>query len=108
MTMMRMRMIKLAAIAVSGVLGGLAGNWLSSPARAQTVVPPITIVAPALTHTSCNVTVGATSFCFASDGLWQSINGAAFVQLGVAAPAGVISVNGKTGVVVLSATTTVN
>lgn len=101
-------MRKLSAIAVVVMLAAFVGNWLGSMAHAQTVVPPITIVAPALTHTSCNVTVGATSFCFASDGLWQSINGAAFVQLGVAAPAGVISVNGKTGVVVLSATTTVN
>jgi hypothetical protein len=74
------------------------------------------------------VTPAVTTFCFASDGAWQSINGAAFTQLGAAtlvvtsfngrtgavmpvasdypfpAPP-VTSVNGKTGVVVISAST---
>ena len=85
-------------------------------------------------HTACTVTAGQTNFCFATDGFWQSINGAAYTQLGVGAtgpagpagpagaagatgpagpqgPAGtsggVASVNGKTGVVILTATTTV-
>lgn len=57
-------------------------GWVLGIARAQSVVPPITILAPSLTHTSCVVTTGTTSFCFASDGLWQSINGGAFTQLG--------------------------
>jgi hypothetical protein len=58
-------------------------------------------------HTLCTVTPATTQYCFASDGLWMSLNGAAYVQLGAVAPVGVVSVNGKTGVVVLGATTTV-
>lgn len=69
----------------------------------------------AATHTSCTVATGITQFCFASDGLWQSISGGAYTQIGTPA-AGVtsISVNGgtaQTGAVALTipskATTTV-
>jgi len=68
--------------------------------KAQTVVPPITIQST-IAHASCPaIAAGLTSYCFASDGLWQSLNGAAYVQLGVAAPAGVTSFNGRTGAVV--------
>lgn len=51
----------------------------------------------AATHTSCTVSTGITQFCFASDGLWQSLNGGAYTQLGVIT-GGVtsISVNGGT------------
>ena len=57
-------------------------------------------------HSFLFVTPATTQYCFASDGLWMSLNGAAYVQLGVATPAGVTSVNGKTGAVILGATTT--
>jgi len=50
-------------------------------------------------HTQCTVVVGETHFCFASDGLWQSLNGAAYTQV---VAGGVVSVNGKTGVVTLA------
>lgn len=100
-------MRKLLVVAFVAFAAAFVGNWLSSEVQAQTVVPPITIIAPALTHTSCNVTPAATSYCFASDGLWQSLNGAAYTQLGVAV-GGVTSVNGKTGAVVISASTTLN
>jgi hypothetical protein len=60
------------------------------------------------THTQCNVSpTGGSSLCQASDGLWLSINGAAFTQVctvGLAACAstatGVTSFNGRTGAVV--------
>jgi hypothetical protein len=76
-------------------------------------------------HTLRTVTVATTQYCFASDGLWMSLNGAAYVQLGAVGPQGpvgpigltgppgpigvssVTSVNGKTGAVILGATTTV-
>jgi hypothetical protein len=58
-------------------------------------------------HTLCAVTTGVTQYCFASDGVWQSLNGAAYTQLTAGAGGGVTSVNGKTGVVVLGATTTI-
>jgi hypothetical protein len=84
-------------------------------------------------HTLCVVVAGQTNYCFAADGLWISLNGAAYVQMGVTGPigpagpagpagaagatgpqgppgtpgsGGVTSVNGKTGVVTIAATTT--
>lgn len=54
-------------------------------------------------HTNCSGAAGQMVYCFAGDGLWVSNNGAAFVQVQGNAP--VLSVNGKTGNVVLSATT---
>jgi len=79
----------------------LAGAFLvnENMLKAQTVVPPITIQS-SIAHTSCSITTGVTSFCFASDGLWQSLNGSPYTQLGVAAPAGVTSFNGRTGAVI--------
>ena len=55
----------------------------------------------AATHTSCTVTASTTQICFASDGLWLSVNGAAYVQVQTGAVvAGVtsISINGGTPV----------
>jgi len=65
---------------------------------------PSTLTVPAtVLHTNCVVAAGTTTYCFAGDGLWISSNGAPFAQL--QGQSGVISVNGKTGTVVLSATT---
>lgn len=93
---------------------------------AQAAIPyQLTVVG---VHTSCTIAVNTTSYCFAADGLWQSLNGLAYTQIavGAAGPAGptgpqgpiglqgpqgpagssggVVSVNGKTGVVQLTAT----
>ena len=101
-----------------------------SHVHAQTTTTPLAITVAGV-HTSClPAATGTTTFCFASDGLWQSLNGAAYTQLGGVGPAGpagatgpmgpagatgpagpaggVTSVNGKTGTVVLSATTSLN
>lgn len=95
-------MRKLAAIFVLALLGGFLGGHLT--ARAQTTVAlQLTGNAP---HTSCTVTASQTTYCFASDGLYWSNAGAAYVLVATPAVAGVTSVNGKTGVVVLGATAT--
>ncbi len=76
---------------------------LHNPVEAQST--PLTIVAQ-LAHTSCPVaTVGKTQYCFAIDGLWQSLNGAAYTQLG-AGTGGVASLNGKTGALTITAVST--
>jgi hypothetical protein len=67
--------------------------------HAQTPVPAQFSVSAA-THTSCNPVTGATAYCFASDGLWVSVNGGAFTQIGAAVVTGVTSFNGRTGAVV--------
>lgn len=55
------------------------------------------------THTNCTTATGATRFCFASDGLWQSLNGAAYVQVaGGGGTTGVLALNGHTGTLTLS------
>jgi hypothetical protein len=112
-------MKKLAAVVLIALLAGI---WLGRTVHAQSTAPWQVAVSSA-THTSCTVTASTTQFCFASDGLWVSLNGAAYTQIGGAAgviswngqtgavvytpPAPpVISVNGKTGAVVISATTT--
>lgn len=67
--------------------------------RAQALAPPWQAGVPnAATHAACTVTVGMTQICLASDGLWLSINGSAYVQVQTGtAVAGVtsISVNGS-------------
>ena len=75
---------------LSLVLVPLFASYLSLPhtAKAQGTNPLQIVVTG--THTSCTVTVSTTAYCFATDGLWQSLNGAAYTQLGVgvAGPAG--------------------
>lgn len=71
--------------------------------KAQTASTVLQISGAWATHASCATVPGQTSLCLASDGLWQSLNGAAYAQVGVG---GVLSVNGKTGAVVLNASTT--
>ena len=58
-------------------------------------------------HATCPVsTAGSVVLCIATDSpyLWVSANGGAYA--GVSTPGGVTSVNGKTGVVVISASST--
>jgi hypothetical protein len=74
-----------------------------SAAGGQTLAPGQIFIDPTQIHTACVVKVGFTSYCFAFDGEWVSLNGAPFVQLVASVPP-VLSVNGKTGVVVLTAT----
>jgi hypothetical protein len=95
--------------------------------RAQTGA--VSVQYPAGDHTLCVVVPTTTAYCYPNDGMYQSIKGAAFTQVGIVAvtgvssfngrtgaflpvpsdyPSAVTSVNGKTGAVILSATTTVN
>lgn len=73
--------------------------WAAMPAKAQTVVPPLTFQST-VPHTSCPaVAANITQYCFASDGEFESIAGAAYVQVQAGAPAGGVtslSVNGGT------------
>ena len=78
------------------ILASLCG-FLGGRLRAQSAVLQFTGAWAA--HTACVVTVGQTSLCLASDGVWQSINGAAFTQLGAA----VTTAGGVTSVTVCNA-----
>ena len=78
------------------------GAWRIGRAQSTT---PFTVIAQSLTHTSCPAVIASTTqFCFASDGLWQSLSGAAYTQVG-GGTAGVTSWNGQTGVVTYTAPT---
>ena len=51
-------------------------------------------------HLNCPaVVVGVSQYCFATDGIWQSLNGAAWTQVGVPTLTGVTSWNGQTGAI---------
>lgn len=67
--------------------------------RAQTLAPPWQAGVPnAATHAACTVAVGMTQMCLASDGLWLSVNGAAYAQVntgGTIVGVSSISVNGS-------------
>lgn len=89
-------MKKKLIIAVLLVLTGLTTYKI---AKAQVPNNPWQVGVSSATHTSCTLVAGSTQFCFASDGAWVSVNGAAYVQVG-GTTAGVISFNGRTGAVV--------
>ena len=82
------------------IVGVLLGMLVGTLTKAQSTSPLQIQVVGA--HTSCSVTTGATTFCFASDGLWQSLSGATYVQLtpgtvgatGPAGPAGPVGPQG--------------
>lgn len=95
------------------ILGFLIGfsMWTVHSVRAQTVVAPITVESTQ-PHTACTLPpAGTSAYCFASDGLYESISGAAYVLVNPAVTAGVtsVSVNGgvaQTGAVALTIPTT--
>lgn len=74
------------------------GSWLGNIAHAQGASTVFQVSGAYSTHTACVLPpVGQTGACLASDGLWISINGGAFTQVGVPVAVGVTSLNGKTG-----------
>jgi len=73
---------------------------------AQNISVPFSYSVGTATHTACpTVVVGVTQYCYPADGPYVSINGGAWQAIPLSA-SGVTSVNGKTGAVVLGATTT--
>lgn len=83
-------------ILLAFVLLAVALNIL--PIKAQTTAPWQVGVGTS-THTACTVVPASTQYCFAFDGLWVSLNGAAYVQVQTGTvTAGVtsITINGGT------------
>jgi hypothetical protein len=78
-------------------LAAVSAPWVVG-LRAQTAIP-FQMAVGAATHASCTVTAATTQYCFAADGLWVSLNGAVYTQIGVVAVTGVSSFNGRTGAV---------
>lgn len=78
-------------------LVAFAGGSLGTRKTVQAQTPTALQLTGTLPHTSCTLSgTGSAVYCFATDGEWESINGAAFVQVqtGTAAAAGVQKVNG--------------
>lgn len=81
-----------------GALLFALGAWIG---HAQTALnSPWQVGVPnASTHTACTVTTGLTQMCLASDGMWISVNGTAYVQVQTGTPvAGVTSITVNGGV----------
>lgn len=66
-------MRKLAVVIGIFLLGAWIGYAQSTTSQVGSVVTG--------THTACTVTASTTQICFASDGLWLSVSGAAYVQV---------------------------
>lgn len=93
-------LLVIALVVVYGIVATRAQTTQGLPSQetftgtvAQCTLSPVTVPPSA-------------SLCKTGNGVWLSVNGGAYVQLGAAGTAGVISVNGKTGIVVLTGTTT--
>jgi hypothetical protein len=93
-------MKKLWILVILVILADIADRHITS-VHAQTAGIPASFTVSG-SHTACTpIVTGVTTFCLAADGVWQSINGAAYVQLApVGAASGVTSFNGRTGAVV--------
>ena len=79
------------------LLAILCAFLLGYALRAQTPAPYQFSVNASTTMANCTMVASQTTYCFAGDGVYKSINGATFVPIGP-----VLSVNGQTGVVVLA------
>lgn len=82
------RIGKLAVLILLAVLVGMETGRVVTHAQTTAVLQ---FSGSWSTHAACVPTPAQTSVCLASDGLWQSINGAAFTQVG-GAPTGVTSI----------------
>ena len=60
--------------------------------KAQTISPPI-MIQSSIPHTACAVTATVTTYCFASDGLYVSLAGAAFAPINAPAATGPVTLN---------------
>lgn len=86
-------MRRLLTVFAIALLGGFIGARLSVPTVHAQSATVLQITGVYSTHASCVLpALGSTSLCLASDGLWQSLSGAAFVQIGAVTPTGVLSV----------------
>jgi hypothetical protein len=78
---------------------GLSAGLMIYSVRAQGTGPAVTTVfgGAAGDHTHCGpvAALGSASMCLATDGIWQSVNGGPWTQLGASGPA-VVTINGKT------------
>lgn len=75
----------------------------NNPPQNPALTPGYWTVSASVSHTNCPVTAGLTTYCYAGDGLWVSLNGAALVQLGAGGVTS-IAVNGgspQTGAVAI-------
>lgn len=79
--------------------------WAEHNAKAQS--GSVVYIAPAAgtTLTNCGTPTTGFPMCGVATG-WYVWNGTAWIQIGVVTAAGVTSVNGKTGAVTISATST--
>jgi hypothetical protein len=84
--------------------------WLGAKAQATAQVYAFSVQAGTTVANCPAVASGVTSYCYTAAGAYQSINGATWTSMvSLPAPvAGVTSVNGRTGAVTITATTTVN
>ena len=78
-------MKRFAAVVVAVLAGFLIGSHVGVT-HAQATGAAVQFQAPGGAHTLCTVVPSTTAFCFATDGFWQSINGAAFAQVGASGP----------------------
>jgi hypothetical protein len=101
MTWMKRNLAAILGIAITLAVfaKGASDIWTMYhvPAHAQTTIGHFEMGVGTDLHTSCTVLASTTKYCFAADGLYISLNGAAYAQ--IAATAGVISFNGRTGAV---------
>lgn len=82
-----------AAILLLSALGLIFTHPAGTHAQTVTVLPQLVQVLG--DHTQCPAVSGSfTVHCFAVDGYWQSLKGAAYVQIGGASA---VTINGKTG-----------
>lgn len=90
--------MKRLAVILAGLLILGLGFFLGqrNTVKAQTSAPPWQVTVSG-SHSLCTPVSGQTTFCFASDGLWQSLAGGAFTQLGGSQAAPTITINGKSG-----------
>jgi hypothetical protein len=74
----------------SAILPNLTSSAVCDPIanayRTNPNPPPPTASTPVLatvigTHTLCNIVPNQTTFCFATDGMWQSLNGGTYTQV---------------------------
>jgi hypothetical protein len=79
---------KIVLLFAIGVLAGyvLIGGNLNRAQAQNPDLTPVQIQVNSVPHTNCTITAGVTRYCFASDGIWESINGGAYAQVAPGTP----------------------
>jgi hypothetical protein len=96
---MKTRLLSVALAMIVAVVAWKVAWMIAVPnlhthAQVTATAVPYQVGVGSATHTSCTIVANATEFCFASDGLWESLSGGPYAQVVATLTSAGVTING--------------